>query len=206
VGIGAKARVARLRAASSFLGLGVSVSIVVVTANCGGGATFTSRQLIALAVQPSPANAVQGGTVTFSATGTFDQAPTTQANLTAQWISSDPNIATVDPNTGAATCVGLGGPINVTASAAGKGGMVMGSGALTCRIRPNGIGVCDVDLNTHTLTGSCRGPDPILRNHCRAALDAVNCPVGQPATSPQTSSGCLPPAVFTVDTATACSN
>ncbi|MGA8309990.1 MAG: hypothetical protein WB755_08165 [Terriglobales bacterium] len=112
-----------------FLGLGISVSIAVVTANCGGGASFASRQLVALAVKPSPANAVQGGTVTFSATGTFDQAPTTQTNFTAQWASSDPNIATVDPNTGTATCVGLGGPINVTASAAGKGGTV---NALEC--------------------------------------------------------------------------
>jgi hypothetical protein len=202
-----KANAAGPRVVSVFLGLGIFATIAVATASCGGGgASFASRQLIALVVQPSPANAVEGGTVTFSATGTFDQAPTTQVNFTAQWASSDPNIATVDPNTGTATCVGLGGPINVTASAAGKGGTVNGSGMLTCRIRPSGSGVCEVDEITHALTGLCNGPDPLLRNHCRAALDAVNCPVGQPATSPQTSSGCLPPSVFTVDTATACSN
>jgi hypothetical protein len=190
----------------SVLLVGISIALAAGVASCGGGATFASRQLIALAVQPSPVNAVQGGKVTFSATGTFDQAPSTEANLTAQWVSSDPNIATVDPNTGIATCVGLGGPVNITASAPGKGGAVTSAGLLTCRIRPSGAGACEVDLNTRSLTGSCSGLDPLLRNHCRVAIDTVNCPVGQPAISPATTSGCLPPSVFTVDTATACSN
>lgn len=207
MGIVARASAAGPSKVSVFLGLGTLIAFAVAAANCGGGgATFMPRQLVALSVQPSPANVVQGGTVTFTATGTFDQAPTTQANFTAQWASADPNIATIDPDTGLATCVGFGGPINVTATAPGRGGSVTGAGMLTCRLRPNGAGRCEVDLNTRSLTGSCSGPDPLLRNHCRVAFDSANCPVGLPAISPQTTSGCLPPSVFTVDTATACSN
>ena len=84
------------------------------------------RQLISLTIQPSPAIAVQRGSVTFSATGTFDQAPHTQTNLQVQWASSDSNVVTIDPNTGIATCVVVGGPLTITASAAGKGGRTRG--------------------------------------------------------------------------------
>jgi hypothetical protein len=86
-------------------------------------------------VQPRSSQAVApNGTVTFSATGTFDQAPTAQSSLPVQWASSDSNVASIDPNTGIATCLAVGGPIIVTASAAGKGGMIHGSGALTCQL------------------------------------------------------------------------
>ena len=164
------------------------------------------RQLIALAVQPSPASAVQGGTVTFQATGTFDQAPTTQTSLPVQWASSDSNVVAIDPNTGIATCVVVGGPIDITASAAGKGGMVDGSGMLTCRVRSNGAGQCEVDSRTNTLTGSCLGPAPHLPNRCAVAIDNTNCPPGRPATSPAWFQGCLPPSSGELDTATACTN
>jgi hypothetical protein len=72
--------------------------------------------------------------VTFRATGTFDQAPTTQSSLPVQWASSDSNVASIDPNTGIATCLAVGGPITVTASATGKGGMIHSSGTLTCQL------------------------------------------------------------------------
>jgi hypothetical protein len=180
---------------------------VISLAGCGGGASMGQpRQLIAVAVKPTPASAVPGGTVTFSATGTFDQAPTTQSNLPVQWASSDSNLVTIDPGTGIATCVALGGPVNITASAAGKGGTVDGSGTLTCRARSRGTGQCEVDPSTKTLTGVCIGPYPQLPNHCRVATDDAICPPGQPATSPVVTEGCLPPATFDIDTATACSN
>jgi hypothetical protein len=187
---------------------GIAASIAAILASCGGGGASIGqpRQLIALAVQPSPASAVQGGTVTFQATGTFDQAPTTQSNLPVQWASSDSSVVTIDPGTGIATCVVVGGPINITASAAGKGGMVAGSGTLTCRVRSNGAGQCEVNSSTNTLTGSCLGPDPQLLNHCRVATDDANCPPGQPATSPVWTTGCFPRSSAEIDTATVCSN
>jgi len=192
-------------AISIFCGWGIAVFIVVL-ASCGGGSMGQSRQLIAVSVQPTPANAVQGGSVTFIATGTFDQAPTTQNNLPVQWASSDSNVVTVDPSTGIATCVSVGGPISISASAAGKGGMVAGSATLTCRVRPSGTGQCEVDSRTNTLTGACLGPYPNLVNHCRVAIDNTNCPLGQPATSPEWFQGCLPRSSGELDTATACSN
>ena len=91
------------------------------------------RQLISINVQPGNAQAIPpDGTIPFSATGTFNQAPTTQSNLPLQWTSSDSNIALVDAATGIATCISLGGPIGIIASAAGKGGTVLGSAQLAC--------------------------------------------------------------------------
>jgi hypothetical protein len=76
------------KAVSVFCGLVILVSMGVVLASCGGGASFppqSPRQLTALTVHPNNANAVApGGTVSFSATGTFNQAPITQTNLSTQ--------------------------------------------------------------------------------------------------------------------------
>jgi Bacterial Ig-like domain (group 2) len=116
---------------------GLAVFTALLT-NCGGGTAGPSppRQLVSVIVQPNSTTAIRGDTVPFSATGTFNQAPLTQANLPAQWTSSDAKIATIDPNTGAATCVAVGGPITISASAAGKGGVVNGSASLHCDIPP----------------------------------------------------------------------
>lgn len=125
-----------LRVVSS-LEVGSLAFLGLVLASCGGGGATIgagTRQLIGVGVQPRSGQAVApNGTVTFSATGTFDQAPTAQSSLPVQWASSDSNVASIDPSTGIATCLAVGGPIIVTASAAGKGGMIHGSGALTCR-------------------------------------------------------------------------
>lgn len=189
---------------SAFWGVGILGSIALAVASCGGGGQ--PRQLIALAVQPSDAGAfLPSGAVPFSATGTFDQAPITQTNLTAQWASKDPSVVTIDPSTGLATCVAAGGPITVTASAAGKGGKVDGYGTLECQVRPrNQAGLCEVDPSTNELTGYCEGPNPQQINHCLVTLDNANCRAGQPATSPEWVSGCLPPATFKIDASTAC--
>src|SRR5215475_6201608 len=119
-----------------FYGLGI-LMLLGVLASCGGGGP---RQLIGVSVQPVSGQAIApDGNVPFSATGTFDQAPTTQANLPVQWTSSDATIATIDPNTGIATCLVVGGPITVTASAAGRGGTVHGSSTLACQISPHPV-------------------------------------------------------------------
>lgn len=128
-----------LRVASILCEVGSVASLGVVLASCGGGATIGvgTRQLIGVSVQPGSGQAIApNGTVTFSATGSFNQAPTTQSSLPVQWASSDSKVATIDPNTGIATCLVVGGPITVTASAAGKGGMIHGSGTLTCQLSP----------------------------------------------------------------------
>jgi hypothetical protein len=111
-------------------------------AGCGG--PTGPRQLISIAVQPVAAQAIApDGTVPFSATGTFDQRPTVQTNLPVKWASSDPTIATIDPATGVATCVTVGGPISVSGSTTGKGGTVQSSGKLTCQLSPNAVAKLD---------------------------------------------------------------
>lgn len=132
-------------------GLGTLVSLGVLMASCGGG-SIGPRQLIGVSVQPVSGQAIApDGTVPFSATGTFDQAPTTQANLPVQWASSDSTIATIDPNTGIATCLVVGGPVTVTASAAGRGGTVHGSSTLACQLSPDPV----VTLDPASLGFSC---------------------------------------------------
>jgi hypothetical protein len=99
--------------------LGVSAALALVLVRCGA----QPRQLIAVAAQPSNGDAIAPtGTLPFTAAGTFNEAPITQTNLTALWTSSNSSLATIDPNTGLATCVAAGGPVTITASGAGRGG------------------------------------------------------------------------------------
>ena len=121
----------------------------LLVASCGGGGP---RQLIAINVQPVSGQAIApDGMVPFSATGTFNQTPTTQSNLPVLWASSDSTIATIEPNTGIATCLVVGGPVTVTASAAGKGGTVHGSSTLACQPSPNPV----VKLDPASLSFAC---------------------------------------------------
>jgi len=128
-------------------GLGISFSMM---ASCGGS-SMTPHQLIAIAVSPTGAGANQGDTVLFTATGTFAQAPTTQTNIPAQWTSSDTSTATVNPSTGAATCVAVGGPVTITASAAGMAGNLQSTGELTCAA----VGTGPIKLVPNSLSFAC---------------------------------------------------
>ena len=144
------------RTAFAISGLGISV---LMMANCGSSG-MTPHQLVAIVVSPTGAGANQGDTVPFSATGTFAQAPTTQTDIPAQWTSSDTTTATVNPSTGAATCVGIGGPITITASAAGMAGTLQSSGQLTCAAAGTG----PVKLVPNFLAFSCE--TVFITNHC----------------------------------------
>jgi len=128
-------------------GLGISLSMM---ASCGGS-SMQLHQLVAIAVSPTGAGANQGDTVPFTATGTFAQPPTTQTNIPAQWTSSDTSTATVNPSTGAATCVAVGGPVTITASAAGMVGPLQSTGELTCAAPGTG----PVKLVPNSLTFAC---------------------------------------------------
>ncbi len=162
------------------LGLGMSVCAGILLASCGGSSMSTpSRALLNVAVQPGNGDATAPtGTLPFTATGTFSQPPTTQTDLSAQWSSSNASVATVDPNTGVATCVGVGGPVTITAMTDGK----QGTAQLTCLASPppqNGhcVYVCG-STRCGELTGYCSGSEGGV---CRQAYDPVHCPVGQPA-------------------------
>jgi hypothetical protein len=185
--------------------LGMLAAVGTILLDCGSGSGTTnipSRQLISISVQPNDAVAFLYSTVPFSANGTFDLAPTTQMGLPAQWTSSDTDIATLDVNRGVATCVAVGGPITVTASDTGQGGMVRGTATLTCGNPPppSGIGNCLLN-RSNRLTGSCR------INSCQAVSDPVNCPAGQQAHVPISVVGvCIPgpPMTARVDRSTSC--
>ena len=155
--------------------LGILVSLAVLLAGCGGGGTtFEPRQLTAISVQPGNAIAVPpGGSVPFSATGTFNQAPTTQANLAVQWASSDSSTVTIDVATGTAQCMAVGGPISISASASGKGGTVIGSATLTCQLSPEPVVKLDPGALSFTCGGQpncdCGGPQNVTVSNTGSA-------------------------------------
>ena len=166
-----------------FFWLGVSLSVMTA---CGGSSP-QPHQLIALVVSPSGAGANQGDTVPFSATGTFAQPPITQANLPTQWTSSDISRATVDSNTGAATCVGIGGPVTITASAAGMTGTIQGTAQLTCaapgtgpvKLVPNSLRMaCYPGLPDPFICQCSRGASTILTNSLSTSLTIDSIVVG----------------------------
>jgi hypothetical protein len=161
------------------LALGMAVSAGIL-ASCGGGSMSTPpRTLLNVAVQPGNGDATAPtGTLPFSATGTFDQPPTIQTGLSCQWSSSNATVATVDPNTGVATCVGVGGPVTITAVTGGK----QGTAQLTCSPSPppesgHCVYVCG-STRCGELTGYCSGSEG---GACRQAYDPGRCPVGRPA-------------------------
>ena len=134
-------------------GLAISLSMM---ASCGGS-SMQPHQLIGIVVSPTGAGANQGDTVPFTATGTFAQPPTTQTNIPVQWTSSDTSTATIDPNTGVATCVGISPRVTITASAAGMVGPLQSTAALTCA--PVGTG--PIKLVPNSLIFSCQS-DPVM--------------------------------------------
>lgn len=173
------AKLKTLLKAGAILSLGISIALGA--ASCGGGQSDQSRQLVAMTVQPSNGDAIApSGTLPFTATGTFNQPPTTQTNLTAQWTSSNASVATIDASTGLATCVTVGGPITITASATGNGGTLSASAMLGCSSGPpvGELGHCQ--LANNTLTGYCLG---VRSGFCHEAYDPNNCPPGQPPTT-----------------------
>jgi len=119
---------------------GLASGIGLGTTNIGAtfsGISATSEpllvdQLNSITVSPSTANVPQGSTVQFTAIGnfTFAAGGTSDLDVSSQvtWASSNTAVATVD-NTGNATAVGPGGPINITATSCD--GITVGTAKLT---------------------------------------------------------------------------
>ena len=146
---------------------------------CGSSNTpVPARSLTSLAVQPPTTEATAPtGTSPFIALGTFNQAPLTD-DVTAQWSSSDTGVATIDAATGLATCIAVGGPVTITATASQK----QAAAQLTCVAAPQaGSGNCAYQCPSTrcpALTGYC---SISTGNACRQAYDSVQCPIGMPA-------------------------
>jgi hypothetical protein len=69
----------------------IAFSAALSMTGCGGGSPSFQppRQLTSLTVQPSNGDAiVPAGTLPFNATGTYNEAPISQANMTVLWVSS----------------------------------------------------------------------------------------------------------------------
>lgn len=150
----------------------------LICTGCGGG-TAPVRTLASVAVEPASAEATAPtGTLPFAATGTFDQPPTTQDNLSVRWSSSDTTVATIDSNTGTATCVGVGGPVTITASSGEK----QGTAQLTCVASTlAGSGNCVYQCPSTrcgALTGYC---SISTGGACRQVYAPAQCEPGRPA-------------------------
>ena len=182
--------VPRFRTSSGLFRCVVSLPLtmaVVAGVGCGSSSnnSMPGRNLLTVAVQPSTAEATAPTeTLPFTAVGTFDQTPTTD-NVTAQWSSSDTNIATIDASSGQAQCIAVGGPVTITGSASGK----QGTAKLTCVTAPQtGSGNCVYQCPTTrcgALTGYC---SVSTGGACRQVFDPSQCPLGQPAGATSTNS------------------
>ncbi len=167
------------------LGLLGLACLSFIWSGCGGGGT-PARNLVSVSVQPGIAEATAPtGTSPFTAAGTFDQKPTAEDSLTAQWSSSDPTIATIGSSSGIATCVAAGGPITITATS----GQKHGTAQLTCLAAPQaGSGNCSYmcgSTRCGALTGYC---SISTGNACRQVYDPAECSLGQPAGATATDS------------------
>jgi len=119
---------------------GLASGIGLGTANIGAtfsGVSATSEpllvdQLNSITISPSSATVPLGSTAQFTAIGnfTFASGGTSNLDVSSQvtWASSNTAIATVD-NTGNATAVAPGGPINITATSCD--GITVGTATLT---------------------------------------------------------------------------
>ena len=150
-----------------------------ISVGCGSSnPAVSARSLTSLAVQPPTTEATAPtGTSPFTALGTFNQAPLT-ADVTAQWSSSDTGVVTIDSATGLATCIAVGGPVTITATATQK----QAAAQLTCVMAPQaGSGNCAYQCPSTrcpALTGYC---SISTGNACRQVYDSVQCPIGKPA-------------------------
>ncbi|HWY07096.1 MAG TPA: Ig-like domain-containing protein [Candidatus Acidoferrales bacterium] len=125
---------------ASISNTGLATGIGLGTTNIGAtfkGISATSEpllvdQLNSITVSPSPVTAPQGSSVQFTAIGnfTFAAGGTSDLDVSSQvtWASSNTAVATVD-NTGNATAVAPGGPINITATSCDGG--TVGTAKLT---------------------------------------------------------------------------
>jgi hypothetical protein len=157
----------------------------LISTACGGGMAAPmpqQRQLLSMSIDPGDAEATApDGTAPFTVTGTFDQDPTTQAGIEVTWKSSDTTVAPINSQTGVAICIGVGGPITLTASASGHGGTVQATATLTCMAAPPGaIGQCIAHCGSTrcgAMTGYCAVESD---NACRLVYDWKDCTPGRP--------------------------
>ncbi len=161
------------------IGLLLSVSVFV---GCGGsssgGGTTPTKTLVSIQVTPAASSISNGATQQFTATGTYSDGTT--SILTANWLSSNLSVATVN-TAGLATGVG-GGTTTISATS----GTVTGTTTLTvvalqsitvtpaaATVAPNGTQQYAAtgnysDGSTRSLTRRLRGAPPLVQLSLRA--------------------------------------
>lgn len=91
----------------------------------------SAADVASVAVSPPSGSVNVGETLRFTATAQ-DDAGNELAGRQIVWSSSDPSVARIDPASGVATGVSVGGPVTVTATSDGKSGtaqLMVGAGA-----------------------------------------------------------------------------
>jgi uncharacterized protein YjdB len=99
----------------------IALLLLSLAVGCGGNSNDTSsgRQLDSITVQPDTDTLTIGSSTAFVAMGNFHDGKT--ENLATDgwgvtWSSNDTQTATVN-TTGSATCLAVGGPVQITAQA-----------------------------------------------------------------------------------------
>jgi hypothetical protein len=99
----------------------------------------------------------------------------------------NPTTPDINPSTGLADRVAVGGPVTTTAFVkSSNGSLKQASANFACTPWATiPLGRCLVDSN-NALTGQCAGAQLLNPKSCSVTTDNVACTVGQPSTSTQT--------------------
>lgn len=109
---------------------GVAAGTVSISAQLSGVSkatplTVTNATLSTIQVAPADATMPLGNGLSYTATGSFSDSSTQDLTTQVAWSSSNPAIATIsnaDGSQGRAESVAVGGPVTISATAAGKTG------------------------------------------------------------------------------------
>jgi hypothetical protein len=185
----------------------VLVALLALQAGCGGGSMGSGLPAVTLSANslsfpneaPGGASPAQPVTVTNSGA----------AALSITVITVPANFQEID-DCGSQVAVGAQCTINVTFVPATTGNL---QGAVTISDNapgsPHSITLTGQGINTGpppqtTLTGYCFGTITGIANKCAVVQDVISCPVGQVASQPGYTVGCLPPTMQFVDGSTSC--
>jgi len=115
--------------AGSGLAMAVGIGSSVVTATLGsvsGSATLTVTAALLESISITPGTCGAGLSIQLAATGNYSGGTSSNVTTLANWASSAPSVATVNPTTGLANCVSVGST-TITAAV----GSVAGSSSLS---------------------------------------------------------------------------
>lgn len=117
------------------------VVLAAIALGCGGGGGGGTGPATLTSVTVSPATASlftapPGTTQQFTAAAKDQNGRAITSGITTTWSSDDPNVVSIDPNTGVATEVASGGPVSIHATVTQGSASKSGAASVTVEDAP----------------------------------------------------------------------